>query len=84
MTMWKRLAARLRDDERGAIAVQFALLLIPIAILTFGLIDISRASVQKRQLQDALDAATLMAARSTATTNADLDRPSATPPWPPR
>jgi Flp pilus assembly protein TadG len=73
MTMWKRLAARLGDDERGAIAVQFALLLIPIAILTFGLIDISRASVQKRQLQDALDAATLMAARSSATTNADLD-----------
>ena len=73
MTMWKRLATRLRRDERGAIAVQFALLLIPITILTFGLIDISRASVQKRQLQDALDAATLMAARSTATTNADLD-----------
>jgi Flp pilus assembly protein TadG len=73
MTMWKRLAARLRDDERGAIAVQFALLLIPIAILTFGLIDLSRASVQKRQLQDALDAATLMAARSTATTDANLD-----------
>jgi len=73
MTMWKRLAARLRADERGAIAVQFALLLIPIAILTFGLIDLSRASVQKRQLQDALDAATLMVARSTATTNADLD-----------
>ena len=75
--MWKRLAARLVTrlgaDERGAIAVQFALLLIPIAVLTFGLIDISRASVQKRQLQDALDAATLMAARSTATTSADLD-----------
>jgi Flp pilus assembly protein TadG len=76
MTMWKRLAARLvrrlGDDERGAIAVQFALLLIPIAILTFGLIDLSRTSVQKRQLQDALDAATLMAARSTATTDAGL------------
>ncbi len=81
MTMWKRLAtrlamrplARLGHDERGAIAVQFALLLIPIAILTFGLIDLSRTSVQKRQLQDALDAATLMAARSTATTDAALD-----------
>lgn len=77
MTMWKRLAARLVTrlgrDERGAIAVQFALLLIPIAILTFGLIDLSRTSVQKRQLQDALDAATLMAARSTATTDAALD-----------
>ena len=76
MTMWKRLAARfvtrLGADERGAIAVQFALLLIPIAILTFGLIDLSRVSVQKRQLQDALDAAVLMAARSTATTDRDL------------
>ena len=76
MTMWKRLAARLVKrlgaDERGAIAVQFALLLIPIAILTFGLIDLSRTSVQKRQLQDALDAATLMAARSTATTDGGL------------
>ncbi|WP_246263389.1 TadE/TadG family type IV pilus assembly protein [Caulobacter soli] len=65
--------ARLRTDERGAIAIQFALLLLPISVLAFGLIDLSRASVQKRQLQDALDAATLMAARSTATTNADLD-----------
>jgi Flp pilus assembly protein TadG len=74
MTMWKRFAARLRHDERGAIAVQFALLLIPIAILTFGLIDLSRTSVQKRQLQDALDAATLMAARSTATSDADLTK----------
>ncbi len=73
MTMWKRLVARLRTDERGAIAIQFALLLLPISVLAFGLIDLSRASVQKRQLQDALDAATLMAARSTATTNADLD-----------
>jgi len=76
MTMWKRLATRfvtrLGADERGAIAVQFALLLLPIAILTFGLIDLSRVSVQKRQLQDALDAATLMAARSTATTDRDL------------
>ena len=80
MTIWNRLANRLanlpprmRDDERGAVAMQFALLLLPIAILTFGLIDLSRVSVQKRQLQDALDAATLMAARSTATTNDGLD-----------
>jgi Flp pilus assembly protein TadG len=73
MTIWKRLATRLRADERGAIAVWFALLLVPIAILTFGLIDISRASVQKHQLQDALDAATLMAARSTATDQKGLE-----------
>lgn len=73
MTMWNRLATRLRADERGAIAVWFALSLVPITILTFGLVDISRITVQKHQLQDALDAATLMAARSTATTNAGLE-----------
>jgi Flp pilus assembly protein TadG len=75
MTMWNRLTARLRvagSDERGAVAMQFALLLLPIAILTFGLIDISQVSVQKRQLQDALDAATLMAARSNANTDTAL------------
>ncbi len=64
---------RLRRDERGAIAVQFAFLALPIAILAFGLIDMNRISLQRRQLQDALDAATLIAARSTATTDAALD-----------
>jgi Flp pilus assembly protein TadG len=72
MTMWNRLATRLRADERGAIAVWFALSLVPITILTFGLVDISRMTVQKHQLQDALDAATLMAARSTAITSDQL------------
>lgn len=64
---------RLRRDERGAIAVQFAFLALPIAVLGFGLIDMNRISVQRRQLQEALDAATLMAARSPATTDAALD-----------
>lgn len=66
-------ARRLRRDERGAIAVQFALLALPLAVLVFGLVDISRVSLQRRQMQDALDAATLIAARSTAVTDADLD-----------
>ena len=64
---------RLRGDDRGAVAVQFAFLALPIAILAFGLLDMNRISVQRRQLQDALDAATLIAARSTATTDAALD-----------
>jgi Flp pilus assembly protein TadG len=67
------VAGRLRRDERGAIAVQFAFLALPITILAFGLLDMNRISVQRRQLQDALDAATLIAARSTATTDAALD-----------
>ena len=66
-------ARRLRRDDRGAIAIQFALLALPLSILLFGLIDVGRLSLQRRQMQDALDAATLMAARSTASTNADLD-----------
>lgn len=66
-------ARRLRRDDRGAIAIQFALLALPLSILLFGLIDVGRLSLQRRQMQDALDAATLMAARSTASTNAELD-----------
>ncbi|MDI1363815.1 MAG: pilus assembly protein, partial [bacterium] len=64
---------RLRGDDRGAVAVQFAFLALPIAVLAFGLLDMNRISVQRHQLQDALDAATLIAARSTATTDAALD-----------
>ena len=65
--------ARLGRDQQGAVAVQFAFLALPLTILTFGLLDMNRISVERRQLQDALDAATLMAARSTATTDAALD-----------
>jgi len=48
-------------------------LLLPVLIgLTFGVIDISRTSSAKRNLQDSLDAAALFAARSTAVTDTDL------------
>jgi len=53
--------------EGGAVAIWFAVLALPMAVLGFGLIDVNRASVEKRHLQDALDAATLLAARSTST-----------------
>lgn len=66
-------AGRLRRDQRGAIAVQFAFLAIPLSILVFALVDLGRISLQRRQMQDALDAATLMAARSTAVTDAELE-----------
>lgn len=59
-------------SESGAVAIWFAVLALPIAILGFGLIDINRASVEKRHLQDAIDAATLLAARSTSTTDAQM------------
>lgn len=61
-----------RGASAGGVAVQFAFLILPLAVLTFGLIDYNRATSEKRRLQDALDAATLAAARSTAVTNAEL------------
>lgn len=63
-TFWKR--------REGGVAVQFALLSLPLLVLAFGAYDINHADSRKRQVQDALDAATLMAARSSAATDADL------------
>jgi Flp pilus assembly protein TadG len=62
--------SRFARARSGAVAIWFAVMALPLAVLSFALIDISRASVEKRHLQDALDAAVLLVARSTATTNA--------------
>ena len=66
-----RFLRRFRS-EGGAVAIWFAVMALPAAVLAFGLIDVNRASVEKRLLQDALDAATLMAARSSADTNDEI------------
>jgi Flp pilus assembly protein TadG len=66
------LLPRFTRDARGAVAIWFAVLALPLAVLSFALIDVNRASVEKRHLQDALDAATLLAARSTAKTEAEI------------
>lgn len=58
--------------EEGAVAVQFAMAVVPMAVMVFGAMDVSRASGEKMRLQDALDAAALAAARSTATTDSAL------------
>ena len=62
----------LMRDRRGSIMIQFALVAAPMTVLAFGLVDVNRASTGKKELQDALDAATLIAARSSAVTDADL------------
>lgn len=59
---------RLFRREEGSVAVQFALLALPLCVLTFGLMDVNRATVAKQRLQDALDAATLLAAKTTSAT----------------
>lgn len=69
------LASRLRGlarDERGAAAVFFAVGLLLMAPVTLGLVDVYMITTQRSQLQDALDTATLYAARSDKTTTADI------------
>ncbi len=70
----RRTAKRLRDDARGNVAMIFGLSLPVLILMTVGGVDIHRASTVRVNLQDALDAATLAAARSSYTADADLNR----------
>ncbi len=67
-------ARRFASDVRGNVAMIFALVLPVLLLMTLGGIDIHRASTVRMNLQDALDAATLAAARSNFTSEADLTR----------
>ena len=66
------LVRRLAGDVRGNVAMLFGLSLPVLVLMTFGGVDIHRLSTVKVNLQDALDAATLAAARSPYTTDAEL------------
>lgn len=61
-------------DDRGNIAMISAFVVPLLLLVTFGGIDIHRASTVKANLQDALDAATLAAARSQYAEDADITR----------
>lgn len=65
------LAAFARSNH-GGVATMVAVTLPLLIGLIFGAMDISRAVSTKQILQDSLDGATLFAARSTATSDADL------------
>ncbi|NBB66027.1 hypothetical protein GVN18_42955 [Pseudomonas sp. ODNR1LW] len=65
-------ASRLRDDRRGNVAMIFAFSLPVIVMLALGGIDLHRVTTARSQFQDALDAATLSAARSSYTDPEDL------------
>ena len=71
-SLFRRFASGAHNDT-GATAVFFALAVVMIAPMTLGMMDVYQASYQRNQLQDAVDAATLFAARSTATTTAQVD-----------
>lgn len=60
-------------DERGAVAVVFAVSLVLLAPLVVGVVDIYMSSSQRSRLQDALDAAALYTARSTASTASAIE-----------
>ena len=75
-----RLAAllqrRLTDgarDERGVVAIIFALAIVVLVPLVLGLFDVYTATEQRSRLQDAMDAAALYAARSDLNTDAEIN-----------
>ncbi|CAN5128795.1 ubiquitin-activating E1 FCCH domain-containing protein [soil metagenome] len=68
----RSLVRRFAASSRGNVAMIFALSLPILVMITMGGVDINRASTVRVNLQDALDAATLAAARSVAVTDADL------------
>lgn len=77
MTLWTRLttfARRISADARGNAAMLFGLALPGLILMTLGGVDIHRVSTVRINLQDALDAAALAAARSTYTQQADIQR----------
>ncbi|MFC5372192.1 ubiquitin-activating E1 FCCH domain-containing protein [Brevundimonas faecalis] len=65
--------ARFAEASHGNIAMMFGLTLPVLLMISLGAIDLHQASKVKAQLQDALDAASLAAARSTATTSAGVN-----------
>ncbi|RZJ76598.1 MAG: pilus assembly protein, partial [Brevundimonas sp.] len=69
---FRRLVGRFAASTRGNVAMIFALSLPVLVMMTMGGVDLNRASSVHVNLQDALDAATLAAARSKATTDSEL------------
>jgi len=61
-----------RLDNRGNVAIVVALAMGPMMIAGMGAVDLARATNAKAELQDALDAAALAAARTPSTTDAEL------------
>ncbi|RZJ42223.1 MAG: pilus assembly protein, partial [Brevundimonas sp.] len=65
---------RLASETRGNVAMIFGLSLPVLILMTVGGVDINRASTVRVNLQDALDAAALAAARSPYSDDANIQR----------
>lgn len=70
----KSLASRFLRQTQGNVAMMFAMALPVLLMITLGAIDIHQASKVKAQLQDALDAAALAAARSNFTDDVNINK----------
>lgn len=70
----RQVARAFGSDSRGNVAMISAFVIPVLLLMTFGGIDIHRASTVKANLQDSLDAATLAAARSQYTNDDDITR----------
>ncbi len=68
-----KFLARTARDKRGVTAVAFAITFAVLAPMSLGIFDVYTMTEQHGKLQDALDAATLYAARSSAFTTADVN-----------
>jgi len=69
----KAFLRRFSADRSGAVAVMFGLAFVPLAFLSLVMIDFARASNAKQHLQEDLDAATLIAARTSLNTSDAID-----------
>jgi Flp pilus assembly protein TadG len=68
------LVLRFAEGTRGNVAMMFALALPVLLMISLGAVDIHQASKVKANLQDALDAAALAAARTNYTDDDNLNR----------
>jgi Flp pilus assembly protein TadG len=68
------LARRAAAARGGGVAIMFALSLLPLALVSLGTIDITRAVMARGSLQDALDAASLSIARDGLTDPVAIQR----------
>ena len=68
-----KFLTRTARDKRGVTAVAFAITFAVLAPMSLGIFDVYTMTEQHGKLQDAVDAATLYAARSNAFTTADVN-----------
>ncbi|MGD1888123.1 MAG: pilus assembly protein TadG-related protein [Cohaesibacteraceae bacterium] len=70
---WSKKLRACTSDQRGAVAVIFGIVVIPVVGLVGASLDYSRAANVQTQLQGALDAALLSSARLTSLSDEELE-----------